>query len=58
MRFNENHQLIDFGIDEGGKEEIIKRAIPFMTSRCPNKNGNPTRYLVTGPMEIASQGII
>lgn len=39
MRFDENDRLIDFGIQKDKWEEVVLRAIPFMTSGCPNNRG-------------------
>ncbi|MCP4217681.1 MAG: radical SAM protein [bacterium] len=49
MSFNDKDQLIDFGLEESRKEEIIKKAIPFMTSGCPNKSGNPDEVSCNRP---------
>ncbi len=40
MSFDEQGRVVDFGISEEQKDEIINRGIPFMTSGCPcNETG-------------------
>ncbi|APZ43361.1 radical SAM protein [Acidihalobacter ferrooxydans] len=38
MRFNEQGQIVDFGIDEQDVEDLIASGKPFQTSGCPGKS--------------------
>ncbi len=38
MRFNEQGQIVDFGLDERELEDLINSGKPFQTSGCPGKS--------------------
>ncbi|HIE05858.1 MAG TPA: radical SAM protein, partial [bacterium (Candidatus Stahlbacteria)] len=39
FHFDQKGKIVDFGIETGKLEEIINAGRPFMTSGCPDKNG-------------------